>query len=239
MTPHRSGGTGILQAKGMSLLPRRFYCAAPDLVARRLLGKILLSRTGTSVLAGRIVEVEAYLGADDPAAHAFSGATPRNAVLFGHPGHAYVYFIYGIHSCLNVSCEPEGRAGCVLLRALEPLEICGGEPSSLGDLSAERATAGEKIMRRNRGLASSAPARLIASGPGRLCQAFGIARASHNGIDLTLPDSQLQIVKDGFRDGEIVTTPRIGIRKAADRALRFYLAGNAFVSGKQELPRTS
>ena len=89
-------------------------------------------------------------------------------------------------------------------------------------------------MRRNRGLAPAAPARLISSGPGRLCQAFGITRASHNGIDLTMPDSQLQIIDDGFRAGEIVATPRIGIRKAAERPLRFYLAGNAFVSGKQE-----
>src|SRR3954470_15191018 len=102
-------------------LARRFYARDPRRVARELLGKVLVRRRGKQLLAGRIVEVEAYLGAGDIAAHAAAGRTARNEVLFGPPGHAYVYFIYGTHYCLNVSCEPEGEAGCVLFRALEPL----------------------------------------------------------------------------------------------------------------------
>ena len=102
-----------------TLVSRKFYLDSPDLVAQKLLGKLLV-RGG---MAGRIVEVEAYFGEADPAAHSFAGKTARNSVLFGPPGYAYVYFIYGMHYCLNVSCEPEGQAGGVLFRALEP--ICG------------------------------------------------------------------------------------------------------------------
>jgi DNA-3-methyladenine glycosylase len=102
---------------GAAIVPRDFYLDPPDLVAQKLLGKLLVR--GAKV--GRIVEVEAYFGEADPASHSFPGKTPRNAVLFGPPGHAYVYFIYGMHYCLNVSCEPEGQAGGVLFRALEPI----------------------------------------------------------------------------------------------------------------------
>jgi DNA-3-methyladenine glycosylase len=109
-----------------AIIPRSFYLDAPDLVAQKLLGKLLVR--GAKV--GRIVEVEAYFGESDPASHSFPGKTARNAVLFGPPGRAYVYFIYGMHYCLNVSCEPEGRAGGVLFRALEP--ICGLKLSTSG-----------------------------------------------------------------------------------------------------------
>jgi DNA-3-methyladenine glycosylase len=102
---------------GAAVVPRGFYLDSPDVVAQKLLGKLLVR--GEKV--GRIVEVEAYFGESDPASHSFPGKTARNAVLFGPPGHAYVYFIYGMHYCLNVSCEPEGRAGGVLFRALEPI----------------------------------------------------------------------------------------------------------------------
>ena len=159
-------------------------------------------------LSGRIVEVEAYFGKDDPAAHSAAGKTARNAVLFGPPGHAYVYFIYGMYSCVNVSCEPEGQAGCVLIRALEPL-------------------AGLEKMARLRGLAASAKPRMLTSGPGRLCQALGIVRATHNGLDLTDPASELQIHDDGFRPEKITATPRIGIRKAVDNPHRFLIEGTA------------
>jgi DNA-3-methyladenine glycosylase len=111
---------------GGAILPRGFYLDSPDLVAQKLLGKLLV-RGGK---VGRIVEVEAYFGESDPASHSFPGKTARNAVLFGPPGHAYVYFIYGMHYCLNVSCEPEGQAGGVLFRALEP--ICGLKLSTSG-----------------------------------------------------------------------------------------------------------
>ena len=113
------------------LLPRSFFEASPEHVAPRLLGKLLVHRTRRGLLAGRIVEVEAYLGPHnhppDPAAHSHRGPTPRNAVLFGPAGHAYVYAIYGRYFCMNISCEAEGQAGCVLLRALEPVGAgCAG-----------------------------------------------------------------------------------------------------------------
>ena len=194
-----------------SPVPRSFFSRSPDAVGRDLLGKILVRRAGAERLAGRIVEVEAYFGKDDPAAHSAAGKTARNAVLFGPPGHAYVYFIYGMHSCVNVSCEPEGQAGCVLIRALEPLS-------------------GLDTMARLRGLSAPATPRMLASGPGRLCQALGIKRATHNGLDLTDPASELQIQDDGFRPEKITATPRIGIRKAVEKPHRFLIEGNAFVS---------
>jgi DNA-3-methyladenine glycosylase len=192
-------------------LPRSFYLDPPETVAQRLLGKVIVRRYAGARLAGRIVEAEAYCGFDDPASHAFPGKTERNAVLFGPPGFAYVYFIYGMHYCLNVSCEPEGQAGGILFRALEPL-------------------AGLATMARLRGLAANANPRLLTSGPGRLCQALGITRSGHNGIDVTRRGSELWIEDDGFRAGGIETGPRVGIRKAAERLLRFSIAGNRFVS---------
>lgn len=196
----------------MSPLPPGFYLRSPEVVAPALLGKLLIRRYGSECLVGRIVEDEAYLGADDPAAHAFVGRTARNDVLFGPPGRAYVYFIYGMHYCLNVSCEPDGKAGSVLIRAIEPI-------------------AGLKQMAAFRNLPSSAPGRLLTSGPGRLCQAFGITRPEHNGVDLTSPESELQIADDGSKAPPVEVSPRIGIRKAAALPLRFHVRGNRFVSG--------
>jgi DNA-3-methyladenine glycosylase len=186
--------------------------APPDIAARLVLGKLLVRRASDALLVGRIVEVEAYFGSGDPAAHAAAGRTARNAVLFGPPGHAYVYFIYGMHSCLNISCEPAGQAGSVLVRALEPLR-------------------GLAQMAALRGLSPHAPPRLLTSGPGRLCQAFGITRAKNNGADLLSEDSDLQLRDDGFETPNILTTPRIGISKAAERPLRFLIAGHTCVSG--------
>jgi len=185
-------------------------------VARELLGKVLVRDCGKLRLAARIVEVEAYLGDKDPAAHAFAGNTPRTSVLFGPAGYAYVYFIYGNHYCLNVSCEREGKAGSVLFRALEPLE-------------------GIEEMARARKVALQGPRDLIrlTSGPGRLAEAFGITRARDNGCDLSSPGSRLWIGDDGFRAGNIRVTPRIGISKAADHPLRYILAGNLFVSRRK------
>jgi DNA-3-methyladenine glycosylase len=205
------------------LLARAFFDAPPQLVAPRLLGKVLAHRTGAGLLAGRIVEAEAYLGPHsdppDPAAHAHRGPTPRNCVLFGPAGHAYVYTIYGRYFCMNVSCEAEGRAGCVLLRALEPL--AGTEVAQ---------------MARNRGLApgdltAAGLVRQLASGPGRLCQALGLTRRLHNGLDLANPASPLQIRDDGYAVTEVLATARIGIREAVDWPLRFVLPGNRCVSG--------
>jgi DNA-3-methyladenine glycosylase len=201
-------------------LTRSFFEDAPERVAPRLLGKILAHRTPSGVLAGRIVEVEAYLGPHndppDPAAHTHRGPTPRNRILFGHAGHAYVYAIYGRYFCMNISCEVQGRAGCVLLRALEPL-------------------AGLESMAANRGLAPGAPARMLTSGPSRLCQALGLTRPLHNGLDLTDPASELQVRDDGMAAPETLVTVRIGIKHAVDWPLRFVMRGHACVSGPGRL----
>lgn len=204
------------------LLPRSFFERPPDQVAPLLLGKLLVrNREAGVLLAGRIVEAEAYLGPHhrppDPAAHAHRGPTPRNQILFGHAGHAYVYSIYGRYFCMNVSCEPEGRAGCVLLRALEPVK--GLEP-----------------MATNRGLPPGSPPRLLTSGPSRLCQALGLTRAAHNGLDLLSPVSPLQLRDDGFPVAECLVTPRIGIQDAVDWPLRFAIPGHPCVSGPKSLP---
>jgi DNA-3-methyladenine glycosylase len=210
------------------LLPRSFYEMRPELVAPRLLGKLLVHRTLEGLMAGRIVEAEAYLGPHseppDPAAHSHRGPTPRNLVLFGLPGHAYVYSIYGMYFCLNISCEKEGQAGCVLVRALEPL-------------------AGLEQMAGNRGLSLEAArnsgfAKQLTSGPSRLCQALGVLRTSHNGLDVTRADSPLQVRDDGFPLEEALATARIGINEtnaAVDWPLRFAVPGNPCVSGPKNL----
>jgi DNA-3-methyladenine glycosylase len=202
------------------LLPRAFFEAPPELVAPRLLGKVLAHRTKAGLIAGRMVEVEAYLGPHndppDPAAHAHRGPTPRNAVLFGPAGHAYVYAIYGRYFCANISCEAEGKAGCVLLRALEPL-------------------AGVEQMALNRGLAPGASDRELTSGPSRLCQALGLTRLDHNGLDLTDPASPLQVWVDGTPEAEALVTVRIGIHDAVDWPLRFVLPGHGCVSGPKKM----
>ena len=202
----------ILQFR--SALPRGFYDRDPRRVSRELLGKVLVRREAKKALAARIVEVEAYLGENDPAAHAAAGRTARNAVLFGPPGYAYVYFIYGNHYCLNVSCLPDGVAGGILFRALEPL-------------------AGIEEMGRLRGISvnGAGDLRKLTSGPGRLAEAFGITRERDNGKDLTSVRSDLFIADDGYKVRRVLTTTRIGITKAAALRLRYLIAGNEFVSG--------
>ncbi len=201
-------------------LPREFFARDPRKVARELLGKVLVrtNQEHRAALTARIVEVEAYLGKDDPASHSFVGRTPRNEVLFGPPGHAYIYFIYGNHYCLNVSCEPEGQAGGVLFRALEPL-------TGIEEMAGARG-----VMIQNQG-----DLRLLTSGPGRLAEAFSITRVRDNGCDLTSMESSLWIGNDGFRPDRISSSPRIGITKAVDRKLRYTLAGNPFVSGPRRV----
>jgi len=197
-------------------LPRDFYDRDPREVSRELLGKVLVRRSRKKLLAGRIVEVEAYLGEDDPAAHSAAGRTARNSVLFGPPGYAYVYFIYGNHYCLNVSCLPDGIAGGILFRALEPLE-------------------GIEEMARLREVSVDKPSdlRKLTTGPGRLAEAFGITRERDNEKDLTDASSDLFIAQDPYRPDRILVTPRIGINKAAERPLRYIIAGNRFVSGRR------
>jgi len=185
------------------VLARGFYARPAVEVARDCLGKILVHGN----TAGRIVEVEAYLGVDDRAAHAWRGVTDRTRVMFGPPGHAYVYFIYGMYECLNFVAEPEGMAGCVLIRALEPL-------------------AGLAVMRRRRPTARRVED--LASGPGKLTLAMGITRKL-NGADLIRGPLQVRRLRREPRF-EVQVTPRVGIRHAVDWPLRFLVAGNHFVS---------
>jgi DNA-3-methyladenine glycosylase len=190
------------------ILPRSFYTRQTVDVARALLGKLLVHRdtsggvTSGGVTSGIIVETEAYLGEEDMAAHSAAGLTARTRVIFGQPGHAYVYLNYGIHECLNLVAEPEGKAGCVLIRALEPVD-------------------GIELMReRRRG------ARDLASGPGKLTQAMGIGR-SLNGADVTRGPLT---VCDHQPPPAIGSSPRVGITKSVDLPLRFFVVGNPFVS---------
>jgi len=186
------------------ILRRRFYDRPTAEVARALLGKILVHGPA----AGRIVETEAYLGGSDLAAHSARGITERTRVIFGPLGHAYVYFIYGMYECLNLVCEAEGKPGCVLIRALEPV-------------------AGIEIMRQRRPAARQAED--LASGPGKLTLAMGITRA-HNGADVTRGPL---VVREPDERGEveIAVTARVGISQSADLPLRFLVRGNRFVSG--------
>jgi DNA-3-methyladenine glycosylase len=183
----------------LTKLNRRFFARSVHEVAPDLIGAVLL----VDGVGGRIVEVEAYHHTD-PAAHSYRGPTERNAVMFGPPGHAYVYRSYGIHWCLNFVCEPEGSASAVLIRAIEPLE-------------------GLAKMRRRRGVLDE---RLLCSGPGRLCQAMAVT-ATHNGLPLDRPPFQLfaREVKP-----EIAVGVRIGISKAAELPWRYGLAGSLFLS---------
>jgi len=204
-------------------MAREFFHAPPERVAPLLLGKVLAHRSPAGLVSGRIVEVEAYLGPHndppDPAAHAHRGPTPRNSVIFGPAAYAYVYSIYGRYFCMNVTCEVEGRAGCVLIRALEPV-------------------AGAPQMAVSRGLTADAPAWMLSSGPGRLCQALGLTRAAHNGLDLLDPASPLQLRDDGFTVREALVTARIGISHAIDWPLRFAVPGHGCVSGPKSLAGT-
>jgi DNA-3-methyladenine glycosylase len=213
-----SGSSTVPVTRVHEPLSREFYDRDPRRVSRELLGKVLVRKERGRILSARIVEVEAYLGGNDPAAHSFAGRTLRNAVLFGPPGYAYVYFIYGNHYCLNASCLRDGIAGGILFRAVEPLT-------------------GIEAMARARGVsvASDRDLRSLTSGPGRLAEAFGITRERDNGKDFTSARSDLFIADDGFRVRHILTTARIGITKAAERPLRYVIEGNEFVSGPKNL----
>ncbi|HWD20308.1 MAG TPA: DNA-3-methyladenine glycosylase [Verrucomicrobiae bacterium] len=193
-------------------LPKSFYEPSAEVVAPQLLGHWLVRRVGRDWCGGPIVETEAYL-MDDPASHGFRGETARNRAMYGPPGRAYVYLIYGCHYCVNAVCHPAGRAEAVLIRALEP-------------------QFNEAAMRLNRPGPHAAG---LTNGPAKLCAALNIGRAL-DGADLGAADSDLRIAANPQRAefcaarGPIVTTTRVGLTKAADRPLRYYLDRSLYVS---------
>ena len=192
------------------LLPREFLNRPAPEVAPGLLGCVLEHESPEGLVAVRLTEVEAYNGEEDPASHAYRGRTPRNAVMYGPAGYAYVYFTYGMHFCVNVSCMPPGTASAVLIRAGQVI-------------------AGEELARRRR--PARGPDRDLARGPARLCQALGIDRAL-NGADFCDPASQLRLrTRIGpVEDKAIRTGPRVGVSAGATVPWRFWLDGEPSVS---------
>ncbi|RLG64559.1 DNA-3-methyladenine glycosylase [archaeon] len=188
------------------VLDRSFYDRNTLVVARELLGKVLVREYEGKILAGVIVETEAYRGFDDPASHAYRGKTPRNAVMFGPPGRAYVYLAYGINHLLNIVTEREGFPAAVLIRALQPVK-------------------GIEEMKKNRGVDDIYA---LTSGPGRLTKAMRID-LSLNGIDMTCR-GPLYVVDHDFGRFSVGISSRIGISAGKDRLWRFYIKGNRFVS---------
>jgi DNA-3-methyladenine glycosylase len=205
-----------------SLLSAEFFNRDPRRVAKALLGKLLVRKTARGILAGRIVETEAYLGVGDAASHSAVGRTARNAVLFGPPGYAYVYFIYGNHYCLNVSCLPDGVPGGVLFRAFEP--VVGIERMA--------EARGIDLVKEADGWRVSS-LKKISSGPGRMAEAMDITRERDNGKSFVSLRSDLRLLDDEYRVRRVTITPRIGIVKAAAEPLRYLIAGNPFVSGRK------
>jgi DNA-3-methyladenine glycosylase len=206
VTAHRRAAT----------LPVAFFDRSAEIVARDLLGALVVSQVGGVRTTARIVETEAYLGHRDPASHGYlHRRNERNAALFGPPGSWYVYLSYGIHWCANLVCEAPGTASAVLLRALEPIE-------------------GIETMRARRG---GVDERELCSGPGKLCRALGITRELDG---IMMPDAGVVVLPPPVSPlFEVVTTPRIGITKAADWPLRFLVEGNPHVSGRRPGARPS
>jgi DNA-3-methyladenine glycosylase len=195
-------------------VPRRFYAADALEVAPQLLNKVL----ARGRRAGRIVEVEAYRGSEDPASHAYRGPTARNATMFGPPGHLYVYFTYGMHWCANAVCGPDGVAQAVLIRALAPLT------------GLEEMRRGRQHGRPDRPLRAMVSDRHLTSGPARLCQALGIT-GEDDGADLVRGDRGLRLVDDGVlpprRPG---VSGRIGLSQASELPWRFFVPGDTHVT---------
>ncbi|WP_433007461.1 DNA-3-methyladenine glycosylase [Kribbella sp. CA-294648] len=188
---------------------RRTLLAGPVLeVAPKLLGMVLRRSTPEGVVAVRLTEVEAYDGPNDPGSHAYRGQTPRNAVMFGPPGHLYVYFTYGMHFCMNISAGPAGQPSAILLRAGEIIE-------------------GVELARSRR--ANAVADRDLARGPARMCVALGIGRED-DGVDLLAAGSPIQLLSGSRFDGEPATGPRVGLREAAEWDWRFWIPGDPTVS---------
>jgi DNA-3-methyladenine glycosylase len=204
------------------LISRDFFARHSVQVAPELLGCVLEHQTADGLVAVELTEVEAYEGETDPASHAYHGKTQRNAVMYGPPGHAYVYFTYGMHFCVNLVCLPAGRASAVLLRA-------------------GRVTEGEDLARARRTKSAEIASRDLARGPARLCQALGIDR-SLDGADVCVAGSPLRVTWPGARrtdrSAKIISGPRVGIARAAEVPWRFWIEGDATVSAyRANVPR--
>ena len=204
----------------LSPLPLEFYERSTDIVAKELLGKLLireLKNSNKQIIISKIVEVEAYMGEGDPASHACNGPTPRSSIMFGRAGKAYVYLNYGVHNLLNIVTEIEGKAGAVLLRALEPVS-------------------GLEIMRLSRTVKKDID---LTNGPGKLTKAIGVT-LDHNGLDMTDMSSGLYVAVGNCFSGiqpeiidkyfEIEESGRIGISSGTEMQLRFTIKGNQYVS---------
>ncbi len=205
----------------MNVLPREFFDRPAIQVAPDLLGCVLEHRAADGLVAAEIVEVEAYMGMADPPSHAFRGKTARNEVMFGEPGHAYVYFTYGMHFCVNLVCLPPGEASAVLLRAGRVVE-------GVSLAAARRSGPAGRFEQ-------------LASGPARLCQALAIARAQ-NGADVCDPGGELRICASDGRGGQladrIATGPRVGVSTGAEVPWRYWIAGDPAVSAyRAHVPR--
>jgi DNA-3-methyladenine glycosylase len=237
----RCGAAGLSRSRvaDADVLPRDFLARPSVQVAPDLLGCVISHDTPAGLVAVTLVEVEAYAGEADPASHAFRGRTARNAVMFGPPGHVYVYFTYGMHFCMNLVCEPEGHASAVLLRAGRVIDgvplACArrsgsagmrgssgvpDEPGFTGWRAARHQTPG--VLRREMDLAR---------GPARLCQALGVDR-SHDGADLCDPASPLRVLAplEPVTAASISRGPRVGVSRAADVTWRFWITGEPAVS---------
>ena len=198
----------------LEILPRKFYTREVKVVAKDLLGKILVKKDGNSILAGKIVEVEAYDGKIDQAAHTFIGKTKRNQIMFNEGGYFYVYFTYGTHYCCNVVTGKKDHGTAVLIRAIEPVK-------------------GVKKMIENRygrDLLNEKERFNLTSGPGKVCQAMGINK-SHYGADLT-DDTIFIMDSHKIQKDMIVITKRVGIKKSIELPWRFYIKDNPYVSKK-------
>jgi len=185
-------------------LPRNFYLRPTLHVARDLIRKTIIFYHPDGIVAGDIVEVEAYIGEDDPACHAANGKTPRNGIMYGQGGYSYIYFIYGMYHCFNIVTEKEGFPAAVLVRAVEPVS-------------------GVDIMQKS----SLQPIRKLTNGPGKFCRAFCLNR-DYNGIDLT--GNKLYLIDRGLVKLKLKKTPRIGIKKATRRPWRFFDANSDCIS---------
>jgi DNA-3-methyladenine glycosylase len=208
------GDDNPLDLAAVDELPASFFARSPEQVARELLGCLIATNAEGEIAAGRIVETEAYLGTDDPGSHAATkGITPRNAVMYGPPGTAYVYFTYGNHFMLNIVCEPPGTAGAVLIRALKPV-------------------LGIALMTRRRG---GREVRDLCNGPGKLCQALGVD-SSDNGV--AFGQRRLSVYRGGLGAEErAATSGRVGLTRGHEMPLRYYLEGDPYVSRGRTGPR--